>query len=122
MAKILAVTNQKGGVGKTTTAINIGAYLAQMGQRVLVVDLDPRRMRHPAWAWINVQYSSARMMLCSMVKFLFQRFSSMNDSNWLFCHPHHHSLGQRLNSWKNQAASSGSGRRSNPSMENMTTY
>ncbi|HRJ57510.1 MAG TPA: ParA family protein [Anaerolineales bacterium] len=42
MTKIYTLVNQKGGVGKTTSTINVAAYLAKMGQRVLVVDLDPQ--------------------------------------------------------------------------------
>lgn len=67
--KVVAITNQKGGVGKTTTTFNLGVALAKQGKRVLVVDVDPQSNLTTYAGWYNedeLKYTLSDLMEQSM--------------------------------------------------------
>jgi len=59
MTRVYAFANQKGGVGKTTTAVSLGAYLAAMGRRILIVDADPQSNSTSSLGvdWTSIEHS-----------------------------------------------------------------
>ena len=67
--KVIAITNQKGGVGKTTTTFNLGVALAKQGKRVLIVDVDPQSNLTTYAGWYNedeLKYTLSDLMEQSM--------------------------------------------------------
>lgn len=86
LPRIIAIANQKGGVGKTTTAVNLGACLAELGYRTLVVDLDPQGNASTG-VGINIRDLQASMYEVILSDLPIEDCIEATDVRNLFCAP-----------------------------------
>ncbi len=84
MTKIIAIANQKGGVGKTTTSVNLAAALAVSGKKVLLVDLDPQAN---ASSGVSVEATNGSIYECLMQRCLIEKVIIPTEINGLWILP-----------------------------------
>lgn len=90
MARVISICNQKGGVGKTTTAVNLGAYLAAAGKRTLLVDFDPQANASSALGQnpIEIKHSIYHGLLGMIEPYLLVRPSPLFNYHLVPSAPH----------------------------------
>jgi chromosome partitioning protein len=80
LMKIVAIANQKGGVGKTTTAVNLGSALAELGQRILLIDLDPQANATSSFGLQTVEETSLYEPLLGSASITERIFPTRSDA------------------------------------------